>query len=192
MGKNKSNNKKKGKGKSKINISLFLSIVAIIISIGQFIFDNPYFLKHFNKVEIVVTELGITKAINSDRIEADFLIENVGNNTAKNVEIQLRVLKNSQVIFMPNTFSLENPNEPETPVKNLVYKCKAIVPGEKVKVYVLSNFEDFLKINKIDTLLYNTRTLRPRYDYGPYITSAKHDSGKAKYSSLVYYYLKEK
>ena len=188
MGKEKS---KKGR-KHKVNISLFLSIVAILVSMGQLIFDNPYFLKNFNKVELTATELGISKEPASDKIESSFIVENIGRNTAQDVEIQLRVLKDSKVIIMPNTFTLENPSVPETPVKNLIYKCDAVVPGEKIRIYVLSDFEDYLNINKLDTLMYNTRTAKPLFDYGPYISSAKHSKGKVENSSLVFLNLNKK
>jgi hypothetical protein len=169
-----------------------LSIIAIIISVGQLFFDNPYFLKYFNKVELVSTEIGINKAPNSNRLESEFLIENIGDNTAKNVEIQLRVLRDSKVFFMTNTFSLINPEVPKTPVRNLIYRCDAMLPGEKVKIYIWSDFKHYLEVNNIDTLLYNTRTSRPKHDYGPYITRAKHASGKVESSSLVFLNLNKK
>ncbi len=93
---------------------------------------------------------------------------------------------------MPNTFNLVNPEAPKTPVRNLIFKCDLMVPGEKVKIYIWSDFEHFLEVNNIDTLLYNTRTSRPKHDYGPYITRAKHASGKVENSVLAFLNLNKK
>ncbi len=176
-------NKKKKSGKKKsqklrVNISLWLSIIAILISLGQLIFDNPFFLKHFNQVEINATELDVSKSIDGDKIKSSFLIENIGKNTAKNVEIRLRVLEKSSVIITPDIFELVNPEEPLTPARNLLYRCDELVPGDKIKLLVFSDFSDYLKINSLDTLYYNKTRARPERDYGPYISGMKHSLGK--------------
>lgn len=170
--------KKKNKDKNKLNISLILSIVAILISLSQVIFENPFFQRYFNSPELNVYEIGFAKEPNGNRMRTSFGIENNGKNTATNVEIQLRVLKNDFVQFIPNTFELIKDDRKDIPIRNLIYKNKEMVPNEKVMILVSSNFNDFLDINRIDTLTFEKAIAKPEFQFGPYLQYVKHSKGK--------------
>ena len=169
--------KKKSKSKSrktKINISLVLSIIAILISLVQLVFDNPYFSKFINKIEISASELGIAKHKNEDYLKSSFLIRNNGKNTAKNVELHLRILRDDNVTIEPELFFLKKDDNKGGIAKNLIYKCDELVPGEIVRIDVYSDYSNYLKINSIDTLFFNEKAAKPKTPYGPYLKSLKH------------------
>eukprot|EP00481_Brizalina_sp_1-RS-2013_P002805 TRINITY_DN7461_c0_g1_i1.p1 TRINITY_DN7461_c0_g1~~TRINITY_DN7461_c0_g1_i1.p1 ORF type:complete len:116 (-),score=11.76 TRINITY_DN7461_c0_g1_i1:172-519(-) len=91
--KKKKNQDSSGK-KGKSNLPLILPILAILISLGQLIFTVPVVLRYFDKVELKAVEFDIEKPINDNYVRSSFMIMNTGDNTAKNVELHLRVLKN--------------------------------------------------------------------------------------------------
>jgi len=173
MRKKKKKSKKKSE-KTKVNISLVLSIVAILISLGQLIFDNPYFLKFVNKVEISASELGVSKHKDEDYLKSTFLIRNKGKNTAKNVELHLRILKDDNVMIEPKVFFRKTNDNNGGIAKNLIYECDELVPGEIVRIDVYSDYSNYLKINSIDTLFFNKKAARPKVPYGPHLKSLKH------------------
>jgi len=176
---NKGNSDSRRK-KNKSYLPLILSTLAILISLGQLIFTIPVVLRYFEKVEIKAIEFGIGLTQATNILETSFLIENIGDNTAKNVELELRVLKDSRVTFVPNIFELTSPNVPKTPAQTLFYELDELVPGEKVKLYVHCDFTDYLEINRIDTLIFNKPVPHLKFTYGPHLIKVKHSFGKVK------------
>lgn len=181
--KKKKNKQDKDNSKSidkekKSNLPLILSILAILISLGQLIFTVPVVLKYFDKVELKAVEFDIEKPIDGDYVRTSFMIINTGDNTAKNVELHLRVLKNDKILFVPEVFSLSKDDRKGGIARNLIFKCEELVPGEKVRFFVHSDFTEYLKTNSIDTLYYNQSVNRPELSYGPSITVLKHSLGK--------------
>ncbi|WP_179344442.1 hypothetical protein [Winogradskyella ursingii] len=155
-----------------------LSILAIIISLGQLIFTMPFVLKQFEKVELKATEIEFSKVKNLDVLNTSFIIMNTGENTADNVELQIRTFNEDKVIFNPDIFELIKGDNTSAPVKNLIYKCEAIVPNEKVRVYIKSSYTNYLDFYSIDTLEYEKPISLPEYQYGPTIIYLKHSLGK--------------
>ncbi len=166
------------KKQKKSNLPLILSISALLISLGQLIFTIPIVLRYFERVEIQAFELGIAKPIEKNYLQSSFLISNNGRNTAKNVEMHLRILKDDNVLFIPEVFKLSKNDNKAGIAKNQIYKCDELVPGENVRVYVYSDFSSYLKINSIDTLFYDKTIKKPNFKYGPHLKILKHSLGK--------------
>ncbi|XMO87593.1 hypothetical protein AAFN75_04760 [Algibacter sp. AS12] len=162
----------------KSNLPLYLSLVAIAISFGQLIFTIPIVLKYFDQVEIQAYELGIAKPADKDYVQSSYIIRNTGNNTAKNVELHLRILKGDNVLFIPEVFRISKDDNKGGITKNLIYKCDELVPGESVRIHVFSDFKNYLTTNSLDTLYYNKSSKRPEFNFGPYISDLKHSLGK--------------
>ena len=135
--KDKENLKSKAKRK-KINLPLYLSVIAILISLGQLIFTIPVVLKYFEKVELKVIEYELAKKKDDDFVRTSFLIVNTGKNTARNVELHLRLLKDDKILFVPEVFNLVKDDTKGGIAKNIIYECDEIVPGEKVRFFVFS------------------------------------------------------
>ncbi len=171
-------NPESNKKEKKSNLPLVLSILAILISLGQLIFTVPVVLKYFDKVELKAVEFDIEKPIDDDYVRTSFMIINTGDNTAENVELHLRVLKNDKILFVPEVFNLTKDDTKGGIARNLIFKCEELVPGEKVRFFVHSDFSEYLKTNSIDTLYFNKPVTRPELSYGPYITVLKHSLGK--------------
>ncbi len=171
-------NPESNKKEKKSNLPLVLSILAILISLGQLIFTVPVVLKYFDKVELKAVEFDIEKPIDDDYVRTSFVIINTGDNTAENVELHLRVLKNDKILFVPEVFNLTKDDTKGGIARNLIFKCEELVPGEKVRFFVHSDFSEYLKTNSIDTLYFNKPVTRPELSYGPYITVLKHSLGK--------------
>ena len=188
--KNKKTQDSNGKDK-KTNLPLILSVLAILISLGQLIFTIPIVLRYFDRVEIQATELGLSKPTDKNYIQSSFLIRNNGKNTAENVELHLRILKGDNVLFIPEVFRLSKDDKKNGIAKNLIYKCDELVPGENVRIYVYSDFDNYLRINSIDTLIYEKTVAKPEFDYGPYMTNLKHSKGKVIINSPDSLTLKE-
>lgn len=183
----KKNNIKQGKdgdkslGKEKkSNLPFILSILAILISLGQLIFTVPVVLKYFDKVELRVVELNIEKPTNVDYLRTSFIIINTGDNTAKNIELHLRLLKNDKILFVPEVFNLTKDDTKGGIARNLIFKCEELVPGQKVRFFVHSDYKEYLQTNSIDTLYYNQSINRSELSYGPYITFLKHSLGQVQ------------
>ncbi len=187
MAKKKKKNKSQKLGTSinKLNLPLVLSIFAIMISFVQLIFTLPIVLKYFEQVELRAIEYNISKPIDDDYVRSSFMIINTGNNTARNVELHLRVLKNDKILFIPEIFNLTKDDIKNGIARNLIFKCDELVPGEKVRFFIHSNFQEYLETNSLDTLYYNKSITRPKLSYGPYITTLKHSLGKVQLERLV-------
>ncbi|WP_117880090.1 hypothetical protein [Aureibaculum luteum] len=162
------------------NFSLILSILALVISFVQLLFTMPLVLKYYDKVEIQVHELGLTKLENYDNIFSQFKIKNIGENTAKNVEFRLRVLNGDSVRIVPKVFNLLKVDSSGIITKDSFYGCDEIVPSESVRIIITSDFSNFLKLNRIDTLFYNKAIDRYKVSTGPYIWDLKHSLGRVK------------
>jgi hypothetical protein len=174
---NKENQDSSGK-KNKSNLPLILSVLAIFISLGQLIFTVPVVLRYFDKVELKAVEFDIEKPIDDNYVRTSFMIINTGDNTAKNVELHLRVLKNDKILFVPEVFNLAKDDTKGGIARNLIFKCEELVPGEKVRFFIHSDFSEYLETNSLDTLYFNKPVTRPELSYGPYITVLKHSLGK--------------
>lgn len=174
MGKSKKNKKRK----TKLNISLWLSIFAILISLGQLVFTMPFVLKQFEKVELKAMEIEFSKPKDLDVLNTYFIVMNTGKNTAENVELQIRTFNEDWVTFNPDIFELVKGENTSAPIKNLIYRCDAIVPNETVKIFIKSKYSNYLDFYSIDTLEYNKPIPLPKYQYGPTIIYLKHSLGK--------------
>lgn len=172
---------KKKKKNSKVNISLVLSVLAIVISSGQLIISSPFFMKYYNSTELIAVENSIAKHPLSNRIESVFLIKNIGENSAKEIELSLRTLHNDYVRFVPpDVFELAKSEKIDPVLPDLKYKCKSLVPNEEVRIIVSSSFEEYLLSNQLDTLLINRKVRRPNYQTGPFINYLKFSDGQAQ------------
>ena len=174
MGKKKLKKRKK----KKTNYSLVLSIIAIVISLGQLIFTMPFVIKQFEEVEMLAIELGMAKHPNEKYLESSFVILNTGKNTAKDVEFHLRTFNGDKIMIVPDVFELIKSSDKTAPVLNSIYRCKQVVPQEKIMIYVMTDFKKYLNFYKLDTLYYGKSNPLPRYIYGPNIISLKHSLGK--------------
>ncbi|MEP0263408.1 hypothetical protein [Dokdonia sp.] len=105
---------------------------------------------------------------------------NTGNNTAENVELHIRILKDDKIMFVPDIFNHVKGENKEGLAGNLFYKCDKIVPGERVRIYVFSNYKNYLKTHNLDTLIYNKRIDVHKPAYGPNIINLKHSLGKVE------------
>ncbi|MBC3845413.1 hypothetical protein H8K90_03390 [Winogradskyella echinorum] len=191
--KKKKSKEKKSKRTNKRNWPLIISIFAFIVSFGQLIFTYPVVLKQFEKVELKAVEFDIEKPIDDNYVRTSFMIINTGANTAKNVELHLRVLKNDKILFVPEVFNLAKDDTKDGIARNLIFKCEDIVPGEKVRFFIHSDFSEYLETNSLDTLYFNKPVTRPELSYGPYITILKHSLGKVLFerpTDLTLYELK--
>lgn len=175
MGKSK---KKKKNRKIKLNISVLLSVIALIVSVVHAYYSMPFVLKQFEKVELKAMEIEFSKPKDLDILNTYFIITNTGSNTAKNVELQIRTFNEDWVIFNPDIFELVKGENTSAPIKNLIYRCDAIVPNETVKVFIKSKYSNYLDFYSIDTLEYNKPLPLPEYQYGPTIIYLKYSLGK--------------
>ena len=60
----------------------------------------------------------------------------------------------------------------------MFYRCDKIVPGEKVRIYVFSDYKNYLKTYELDTLSYDKPIDLHKYPYGPRIVNLKHSLNK--------------
>lgn len=173
--KKKSKKKDSDKVKRKWNLPF---VISVLINFGLLFFSIPTVLRYFDKVELKAVQLNIEKPINDNYVRSSFMILNTGDNTAKNVELHLRVLKNDRVLFVPEVFNLSKDDTKGGIARNLIFNCHEIVPGEKVLFFIHSDFNEYLETNSIDTLYFNIPIPKPDLSYGPYITTLKHSLGK--------------
>ncbi len=171
--------------------TLFLmSFIAVLTIIGPPILDS-----YLNRVEIVAIERGISKWDTSKYIESRFLVYNNGRNTARNVKIHIQILKGDYINFYPEIFKLiksdattiehdtitkQDTTDCECEVQNLIYECEEFVAGQKVQVYISSDFSAFLKSNELDTLIINQTIRTKDAKAGPFITQIWHSEGKGE------------
>tara|TARA_A100000171_G_scaffold51166_1_gene64644 strand:- start:52 stop:642 length:591 start_codon:yes stop_codon:yes gene_type:complete len=179
MSKKKSQkNKKKASDSKKLNWSFVISIVAVLISLGQLFFTYPLVLKYFEKVELSATELGVYKPTNNDYLQSVYEIKNIGENPAENVELQLRIFKEGNVIFEPNVFYLDKEDKTdEAVILNNIYKCDYLVKGESVKIYIYSDLPMFEFVYRLRDLKVGSHFKKHKYDYGPSLVNLKHSKG---------------
>ncbi len=180
MPKQKKRKKNSDIKKTNSKLPLLLSIIAILISLGQFIFTLPTVLRHYDQVELKAIEFDLDKPANEDYVRSSIMIINTGENTATNVQLHLRLLQNDKILFVPEVFELTKDDNKGGIAKNLIFKCEELVPGEKVNLIIHSKFADYLKFNSLDTLYFDKPIKRPEFSYGPYITSLKHSKGKVQ------------
>ncbi len=174
---------KKKKKKKRITISI-RSVILTVIAFGQLFFTIPVVIKYFERVEMEVVEHDISKFEHPNKIRTFYTIKNIGKNTAKNVELHLRVLKNDTYLFDPKIFTLVEDDKSDGVARNLIFKRDELVENETVDLYIFSIFDEYLELNSLDTLVYNKPIERPKQSYGPHITGLKHSTGKVSVKHL--------
>ena len=94
------------------------------------------------------------------------------------LNFKIRTFNKDRITFNPDIFELVKGENTKAPIKNVIYRCDAIVPNEQVRVYIRSKYSNFLDFYSIDTLEYNKPKPLPEYQYGPTIIYLKHSKGK--------------
>jgi hypothetical protein len=130
----------------KIDTSLLLSILALLVSILQFVVTTPFFTDFYYKASFEIEET--YPYLNENRVTSNFLIKNTSKNMVNNIEVGLQILATDIVQITPNrniqlTFKENGPN-----LKDCFFTIDKLVPNETVFVLVNSRFDSLMRYNK--------------------------------------------
>jgi hypothetical protein len=122
--------------KWKLDASTTIAIVALALSVLQFIFNTPIFVDFYLKPKISIS--GSATPLGSDQRLGSFTLTNSGEKSATNVEVGLTVGSGDVVKIMPNIKATIIEEEEAPLFKNVRIEIPKLNSGE---VVLISTFQ---------------------------------------------------
>lgn len=122
--------------KWKFDVSTTIAIVALALSVLQFVFNTPIFVDYYLKPKISIS--GSSTPLDTKLRVANFKLTNNGEKSATNVEVGLTVGSGDVVKIMPNIKSTIIEEEDAPLFKNVRIEIPKLNAGE---VVLISTFQ---------------------------------------------------
>ena len=175
----------------KENITLAIALIALLISLLQFIFTSPFFIDFYNRTGFSVVEK--LPFLREKNITLNYQISNSSDKTVKDIEIVIQVLKSDYIQILPFQNSVISEKENGPHFKYVTIKINTLVKNESLFLLIDTN-SDSLKYYNSDfidraTILKNendsgikwdTINIRnSKYLLFPSVVYAKHENGES-------------
>jgi len=127
-------------------LTLILSVSAILVSVGQLIFNSQFFTDIFIKPQLYASAKDYN--VKDERMISIFRVENKGNKTAEDLTISFTCYKDDSYTIVPGNIFEVTEKQNGVPLKDVIIKSPSFVPNDLILIVVETDTINFNRLNK--------------------------------------------